>query len=440
MCKKLFVLSTLLFVSPPLHAWAESVQARVTASGLNVRTEEGAITDAIEQSTMLEVLGNHPDGERIKIRYTRGGRPREGYVYKKYVRREGSHGVVEAEIEGDALALRSAPSLSNSTWKCAVKAEDGNKKNTVLILNEPPKHGDEVTWVKVKLPNPLPGCPDTGYMSHSYLKPFGAFDDLKTEAVAQKDCDGAECKGKGRTETNAEKDMQDLGKKLGDKIKDERGDGPFIAGVKAMIKNPSRRPASLKVSRGMVQMPLLGKRGNIGPCGSHHYFPRPNVFDKSRYESTAFANPTTACVLTSVLQDWKKNFCPNGGGCRIAWGDISHEHMAEFHGHASHNRGYCIDIRPMRKPSSGFADSPLAFWQDDYDPKMTAKFIQFLKSKGANTRQLFFNDPNVRRQTGAKYASGHHNHIHVCFPPNDTTNAVCNNLKVDSNVCPEISQ
>lgn len=402
---------------------------RVTARGLNVRTAEGEILCAVSRGTLMKATARHEDGDRIKVSFNVKGCPKEGYVFAKYVRPE-SNGKTEmkSQVEASGLSLRSRPNLDQDYWKCALP-----KGASVTILPGGATFRDNVSWVKVKVNHPPRGCPKEGFVAEPYLKSAVGFDDLMV-AEETKDCSGATCRGQGAgPETgSATGDLEKLGKGIGRAIPDDgEQENPFIAGLKSMIAKPKRAPAGLNVNRGLVQIPLMGSRG---PCGSLNYNPDMGPVNP-KY---VYANPLTACVFTSVLQEWKKNVCPSrDAGCRIAFGDISHKTDAGFmNRHNTHTDGYCIDIRPMRK--GGFENAPLWYTNADYDRDMMRKLVATLRQHGGSN--IYFNDPKIRRESNGavQRAGGHDNHIHVCFKNNATTRKACNNLKVDPNVCPEL--
>jgi hypothetical protein len=180
----------------------------------------------------------------------------------------------------------------------------------------------------------------------------------------------------------------------------------------------------LNCSRGMVQIPLKGNRGNIGPCGSHHYTPDPPP------GTDAYASPIANCAFTAVLQEWKKNHCPDRAGCTVAWGDFSHKTRSNFNGHSDHTNGDCVDLRPLRK--GGFVDGGLRWMDNSYDRAKTTELISLMKRMGADV--VLFNDT----QAGGKKMSGHSNHIHVCFKNSGQSKKTCQDLEVDGNICPEL--
>jgi hypothetical protein len=409
-----------------LPALAGSHPVTVAARGLNVRTADGEILCSVPNGTTLDAVGRHADGERLKVKLPKlSGRCagiKDGFVAASFVRSVGTPDMEESLIEPAALSLRSKPNLDDAHLLCSLP-----QNTRVSVVPDSRRRSEEVTWVKVKLLNPRKGCKaNEGYVAEAYLKGGDLFGDLPVLAETADEDDSPNCGGPGCVSDKRDpqvKSMERLSKGIGKKITDENGKpGPFLTGLKKMIKAPRARPAGLNTSRGLVQIPLAGNRG---PCGSFHYnADKPLGVD-------AYANPLTACVFTSVLQDWKKDYCPDRkAGCRFSWGDISHKSKPMFNTHRTHTDGYCIDIRPMQKGE--FSDSPVTYQSRGYDKRMMRKLVELLREKGGTA--MYFNDTSL----GTRAVHGHHNHIHVCFKDNPTTRAVCNNLKVDPNVCPEL--
>lgn len=399
---------------------------RVTASALRVRTAGGDHVCSIKRGTVVTAIARDGGDDRIKVKLNSKGCPSEGYVYSNYVMPEGTGWKdIVTNVGVDQLALRGEPSPEGS-FKC------GLKKNTELaIINEAPDNAASGSWVQVSLTNAVRGCPTKGYVNSSYLKPSDVFDDLPVinesdeEEVAGGDanteagtaCLTGDCNNK--EQGPVDQNIKDIKAALESGTKNA-----FVEELRRMIRNPKAKPKGFSSKRGLIQVPLQGNKGNIGPCGSFHYNPdSPKGID-------AYANPTTACAFTAFLQDWKKTECPSGAGCRLSWGDISHKSKARFNGHRSHTDGHCIDIRPMR--SGAFTGTPLTYTDPGYDRAKMKRMIAKMKEFGADT--MYFND----KQCGTRYASGHHNHIHVCFKPGPKTREACDNLTIDPNVCPEL--
>lgn len=404
-----------------------SKAVRVTAKSLRVRTAEGIHVCSIRRGTQVTAIGRDPNQDRLKVRINARGCPSEAYVSSAYVMPDGEGwNDIVTKVEAPQLALRGRPSPSGA-FRCGLPRD-----TEVVIINEEPERAASGSWVEVALTNPVSGCPDRGFVNSSYLQPSDVFKQLPfvNEVGSGLNADhgteaGTPCAdGSCERGSPGAQNIQDLvdASQVGPK-------NPFLEELRKMIRNPGTKPQGFNSHRGLIQMPLLGNRGNIGPCGSFHYNPdQPVGVD-------AYANPVTACAFTAFLQDWKKNECPDReGGCRIAWGNISHRTQIGYKRgvwpHRTHTDGHCIDVRPAR--SGAFADSPMTWRQRGYDRETMKKMIAKMKDYGADT--MYFND----RACGTAYASGHDNHLHVCFKPGPKTRAACDNLVIDPQTCPEL--
>jgi hypothetical protein len=407
-------------VRPPVKA---SSPVKVTARGLNVRSTDGEILCSVPRGTRLEATGRHADGERIRVEINKRGCPKVGYVSSVYVRPTSND--EKSMVDAAGLSLRTAPVLEDESWACALP-----RNFKVSTIPETSVYKDEVSWIKVKLEDAVPkGCPTEGYVAEPYLRSVVRFDNLPLVA-GDFDCDTGKC-GSGQSPKTQEQDVGDWGKEIGKAIPDEGPPSPFVTGLKKMIKNRQAKPAGFKVNRGLLQFPIVGNRG---PCGSFNYNPRGGTPNPNHI----YVNPLTACVFTSVLQDWKKNICPSHkSGCRIAFGHISHKSDPSFGGaHKTHTDGQCIDIRPMREGE--FENAGLTYGSGDYDRSKMKQLVKKLRAAGGTN--IYFNDPQIRKENGGavRKAGGHDNHIHVCFKNNNATKNTCDNLTVDPNVCPEL--
>lgn len=420
----------------------------VSSVGLNLRTASGNILCELKQGTEVNAIGK-ADGDWIKVKVNAPGCNQEGFVHGGYVKGKSvttTRASRTAKVTAEDLSFRTKPNLSEESFDCAL-----DKDTELELTNEAPVTRGENTWVKVKLKGSVEGCAKEGWVSQAYIKNTGApattvsstlnlatLPTVGRLVAASDDCADGNCAANLRPSRSepALAQMSRVSTVISQRVPDAparpatpppvaASSGTFVDSLKSIMKNPRVKGTGLNLNRGLVQIPLKGKRGNIGPCGSNHYNPdSPPGVD-------AFANPLTACVLTSVMQDWKK-ICPERSGCTLQFGDISHRERAFFNTHKSHTQGLCVDVRPMRKGE--FQDTPMAFTNPNYDRATTKKFISLVKSKGANLGQLFFNDAKA----GANKMTGHNDHIHVCFPSNPTTRSVCNNLKVDPALCPEL--
>lgn len=394
---------------------------KVTAWSLRVRTESGSHVCSLPNGTNVQPIARDTSGTRVQVELSAKGCPTKGWVDMRYLRPSPSlSGFEEAETDIAGLSLRTAPEINGSTYKCALSA------GARLEILPETKKGRTTTWLKVKTLNSDSKCQGEGWVSAAYLRPSLSIKKLpelketdpraKTEAEPCAVCETAK-------KTGQDAQLEEL-RKISEVVRDsEPGRSPFLNEILELSRTKKcQKESAYQCSRGLIQMPLIGR--NAGFCGTHHYTPdSPTGVD-------AFANPMTACALTALAQEWRKTECPNLGGCRISWGDISHKTLPRYNGHITHTDGNCIDIRPMA--TGDFEDSGLTYNSQRYDREKTKKFIALAEKLGA--QDVLFNDPKV----GATSVPGHHNHIHLCFPDSKTTRDTCNNLKVDPNLCPEV--
>jgi hypothetical protein len=201
-------------------------------------------------------------------------------------------------------------------------------------------------------------------------------------------------------------------------------------------------------TRGFVKVPLdlenkftdsAGRKVpdiQTGPLGSLHYkSDDPNAND-------AFGDPMSICAFLTAVKAFNKK-C-TGAGCQVQWGDFYHSDR--WYQHADHDRGTCVDVRPVRR-SEGYGPLPIFTGagrrcannskgvqvcrtvqglNPAYDRQRTQLLIDYFRKAGgvgkANEKSevlisnVLFNDTSGVR--GVTYAQGHSNHIHVCFPAN----------------------
>lgn len=408
---------------------ATSRRIRTTAKTVRIRSVDGDILCTVRKGALMTAIGRHEDGERIEVNANIKGCPKQGFVYANYVKPILSDDTEnnEAEVESAAVTLRSAPNIGKGTYRCALP-----KGARLLVTDDSPTSGANSGWVKIKLKEPRPGCPEEGFLDGDYLKPTDSFEDLPVTSGTRRraatgrntEADVPTCTGNcERIVDPAAANREDL-KRVADEANKSRG--PFIDELRKMIKDRKYKPQGLRSNRGLVQMPLDGRTGTIGPCGSHHYgVDKPIGID-------AYANPLTACSMTAFAQEWKRSYCPDRAGCTLSWGDISHATRPFFNTHRSHTDGLCFDVRPPIK--GGFADAGRTFRSPNYDKAKAKDLVALAKAMGADTSQLFFNDTSI----GTKPKGLHDNHIHICFPNNEKTRDTCENLRIDPAVCPEL--
>lgn len=383
-----------------------------TAWSLRVRSADGDHLCSIREGTTLTPVGRHEDSDRIEVA-TDNPKCKKGFVDIRYVRPvEQDKNVI---VDEAGLSLRKEPTVSDDTFLCSLP------KNTPLSIVDTKQHSEETSWIKVQIPqDKVPKyCPNEGWVSSSYVRSSTDFSALPV--TGKEDKSDTEAKNCPKCEVE-KKDPELAGSKIWAAAQRASGLNPFLEALKKLAKTKKCSGTDYKCNRGLIQMPLVG--ANAGFCGTHHYYPdRPYGID-------AYTNPLTACALTALAQEWKKNYCKNRSGCTLQWGDISHRTKVRFPPHVTHTDGTCVDIRPMR--SGGFSDSGITYGSRGYDRAKTNQFIKLAKSMGASL--VIYNDPKI----SARRAGGHNNHIHLCFNNNPSSRKTCNNLKVDPETCPEL--
>jgi hypothetical protein len=199
-------------------------------------------------------------------------------------------------------------------------------------------------------------------------------------------------------------------------------------------------------TRGFVKIPLAAEGAFItadnekipqmqrGPLNTLHYK------SDDTNANDAFGQPASICAFFQAVKEFNKT-CASPA-CQIQWGDFYHS--ARWNDHADHGEGTCIDIRPMRK-REGYGS--VSIWSSvqkcktdetgvetctwvnytnpGYDREKTRELIAILADAGGVgkahddgstiIKSILFNDPKLK---GVVRADGHHNHMHVCFPPN----------------------
>lgn len=151
--------------------------------------------------------------------------------------------------------------------------------------------------------------------------------------------------------------------------------------------------------------------------------------------SDNWGKPDTVCELMNIAADWNKD-CKGKPACLLQIGDISFETPALLAskkdplGHKQHSDGTCIDMRPFRKDGLREGVS-LTRNPEDYNDKLTKKFVKFIEGKGATP--IYFNDPAIGKVPGRTrndcdlenpkndegkgtfMCDGHNDHVHYCL-------------------------
>lgn len=99
-------------------------------------------------------------------------------------------------------------------------------------------------------------------------------------------------------------------------------------------------------------------------------------------------------------------------GPRIGIGDISNKDGSPFGGHASHQNGVDVDIRPMRNDKK---EAGVNYKSNKYSQTLTQDLAKEI-NKDQNVKFTLFNDPNIKGVKPDKEGVHvHDNHSHIRF-------------------------
>lgn len=115
-----------------------------------------------------------------------------------------------------------------------------------------------------------------------------------------------------------------------------------------------------------------------------------------------WGTPTMVYGVERIGRRWAAE---QPGAPRMGLGDTSAENGGRISGHASHQRGVDIDVRPVR--TSG--ESPVTRFDAAYSRTRTQAMIRLFRAELPITH-IFFNDPNV---SGVSPWPNHDNHFHA---------------------------
>lgn len=115
-----------------------------------------------------------------------------------------------------------------------------------------------------------------------------------------------------------------------------------------------------------------------------------------------WGTPTMVYGLERIGRRWASE---QAGAPRMGIGDISAQNGGKISGHASHQRGVDVDVRPVR--TSG--ESAVTRFQSSYSRTRTQALVRMFRAELPITH-IFFNDPNV---SGVSRWPNHDNHFHA---------------------------
>lgn len=369
------------------------------STNYNIINTNGETICSVPKGQPLTPLALSSTKDYVKVSFS--GAPNCGSTGEGWM---SINGLQTSNMQIDAasvLSMRSSPGAKDdSNYLCSIAR--GEK---VTVIERIPGNEQYRAWVKVRVANPPAKCPVAeGWVHGEYLRADdAALAGVPVDATAFAEPEETTEAGTLLTCASCMNANVEALKEV-------------VAGTMKLS-----RLSSWEQNRHLVQIPLGGATGKLGPCGSFHYNP-----DDS-YGTDVFASPITACTLMSIMQEWKRRYPDSGQGSRIQFGDISHKTYRKWNGHKSHTEGNCVDIRPFR--TGGFNDSAITHDSAEYSRALTKEFIELAKASGAST--VLFNGVKV----GATPYKDHDNHLHVCIYDNGTSRRTCDNYKYDAGIC-----
>ncbi len=180
-------------------------------------------------------------------------------------------------------------------------------------------------------------------------------------------------------------------------------DGIFGSGTKSVVQ-------SFQTHAG------ISSDGIVGPTTWKnliwHYDQVGNTSNVCGYYSSSARWGTGSAV--GQLEAAAAEFKATGNG-KMSVGDLSLEHGGDISGHASHEDGLDVDLRPVRT-DSGQCSSGCQWNWSCYDRSGTRKLIQSIYNKApGHVKVIWFNDPTLINEGLVQPLSNHDNHLHVRY-------------------------
>jgi lysozyme family protein len=119
-----------------------------------------------------------------------------------------------------------------------------------------------------------------------------------------------------------------------------------------------------------------------------------------------YGTASTIAALYEVGRIWRlRRAAP-----RVGVGDISLRGGGDIDGHASHETGRDVDLRPMKNDGT---EGPVTWKQAKYSHSLTQELIDIIYANGVvMVKVIGFNDPNIQ---GCVNWVNHDNHLHVRY-------------------------
>jgi peptidoglycan hydrolase-like protein with peptidoglycan-binding domain len=182
------------------------------------------------------------------------------------------------------------------------------------------------------------------------------------------------------------------------------------AGVAADgVVGPVTEAALIRAGAGQPPRSTTPGTGGSGSSAvTAQFTPGPGLYSY-KPASQQWGTPETVRALGAIGAAWQRS---QPGGPRIGIGDLSLRGGGPMSGHASHQLGLDIDIRPVRNDRR---EEPTNYRSSSYSRTLTQQLVDIIRSNGVlRVQYIFFNDPQVR---GVSNWPNHDDHLHVRFYP-----------------------
>jgi LysM repeat protein len=161
-----------------------------------------------------------------------------------------------------------------------------------------------------------------------------------------------------------------------------------------------------------------GKPAPVGPVapvkpgkpskGVNTQLPATGVGYVSYYSAARkYGTASTVEKIQNIAKEWNKRH-PN---LPVQIGDMSKKGGGDISGHASHEKGVDVDMRPFRKDGT---QGPVTINQKNYDAKTTREFVKMVKEMYPNTL-IGFKDSQTVKSGLTQPWDNHSNHLHIRF-------------------------
>ena len=141
---------------------------------------------------------------------------------------------------------------------------------------------------------------------------------------------------------------------------------------------------------GFIQLPASG-------TGYYSYSP----------SSRRWGTPRMVYGILSCAKSWRVG---HPSYPRLGVGDISLRYGGPISGHASHQKGVDVDVRPVRS----WGEGTTAYGLSSYSRSRTAHLLTVHVKSHFNVRVIFFNDPALYGPySWINYWPNHYNHFHL---------------------------